>query len=203
MSRLQCWLFIVAVASLSAIGAALGSGCHPVPLTVTVSPATASVATGGTLQFTAKVTGTSNTAVTWSLSGAGCSGAACGTRDSTTANPVTYTAPGTVPSPNTVTLTASLQADPTTSGSATITITGPANNNSKLTGQYAFLFQGFDADGQFAMAGTFTADGNGNITTGVEDINRVSGVTQNLSLTGTYSTGTDNQIGRASCRERV
>ncbi len=54
-------------------------------------------------------------------------------------------------------------------------------------GTYSFLFQGFDKDGTVAIAGAFTSDGNGNITSGTEEINRVSGVVGGSSLSGTYT----------------
>src|SRR5208282_1116152 len=55
------------------------------------------------------------------------------------------------------------------------------------------LFQGSDANGLVAEAGSFTADGNGNITAGLADINRVSGVTTSAAFTGTYSIGADDR----------
>src|SRR5712692_1804968 len=59
----------------------------------------------------------------------------------------------------------------------------------------AFLFNGFDdtTGSQVAVAGSFTADGKGNITTGVEDENGPSGPTLNLLFTGTYNIGSDNR----------
>jgi len=84
---------------------------------VSVTPATVSVPPGTAQQFSATVTGTSNTAVAWGVSGAGCSGAACGTIDSSGR----YTAPATVPSPPIVTVTATSVADPTKSGTANLT----------------------------------------------------------------------------------
>jgi hypothetical protein len=89
---------------------------------VTVSPASPSVSTGTTQQFTASVTGTSNIAVAWSVAGAGCSGAACGTISSSGL----YTAPASVPSPATVTITATSAADQTKSGAANSTIVSSA-----------------------------------------------------------------------------
>ncbi|HEX4921468.1 MAG TPA: hypothetical protein VFV92_12090, partial [Candidatus Bathyarchaeia archaeon] len=76
-------------------------------------------------QFTAKVTGNSNTAVTWSLTqnGTDCTtNSACGTLSSTTANPVTYTAPSTPPNPAVVSVTATSQADNTQSDSLPMSI---------------------------------------------------------------------------------
>ena len=85
---------------------------------VTVTPNSTSVGTGATQQLNASVSGTSNTAVTWSLQGAGCSGSACGTVNSSGL----YTAPSAVPSPATVTVTATSTADPSKTGSASIVI---------------------------------------------------------------------------------
>ena len=95
---------------------------------VTVSPTSASVPTGTTQQFKASVTGTSNTAVAWSVAGAGCSGAACGTINSSGL----YTAPAVVPSPATVTITATSVADPTKSGAVNLTIVGSVKTSPVL-----------------------------------------------------------------------
>jgi len=74
-------------------------------------------------QFKATVTGTSNTAVTWTLSNnsTDCTNNAtlCGSFNSTTGN---YTAPATAPNPAQVTVTATSQADKTQSDSLTVTI---------------------------------------------------------------------------------
>jgi hypothetical protein len=85
---------------------------------VSVTPANVSLSVGATTQFSAAVTGASNTAVAWTVAGAGCSRAACGTIDSNGR----YTAPSAVPSPPTITVTATSIADPTKSGSANLTI---------------------------------------------------------------------------------
>jgi hypothetical protein len=157
------------------------------PVIVTVSPASAVLTVGSQQEFKATVTGIANTAVNWSVSGAGCAGAACGTVTSGGL----YTAPAAVPSPATVKVTATSQADATKSGAATVTVT--PTNNSKLNGQYAFLFKGFDATGANQVAGTFKADGNGHVTAGVQDINRSAGPATNVAFTGTYQVGADNR----------
>src|SRR5207248_1904215 len=68
------------------------------PVSVAVSPKTKSVIAGGTIAFSAAVSGSSNTAVTWSVAG----GASAGTINPTTG---VYTAPGTAGGPFTVTAT--------------------------------------------------------------------------------------------------
>ena len=79
-----------------------------------------------TQQFSAQVTGTTNTGVTWSVqsgvAGQGCAGAACG---SISASGL-YSAPGTAPSPNAISIVATSQADLTTSASATVSIASGA-----------------------------------------------------------------------------
>jgi hypothetical protein len=89
------------------------------------------------------------------------------------------------------------EATPVTAGpqSFGITVAGGANNNSLINGQYSFLFNGYDVNGALTIAGTVTMDGNGNITTGSEDINRAAPanttpsptIFQNATITGTYS----------------
>ncbi len=174
------------------------SGSAPITVpavTVSVAPTTASVAVNTTQQFTATLSNTSNKAVTWTLTqGATACSPGCGTLNSTTANPVAYTAPSTVPASPTVTITATSVADTTKSGSATITVTASNPNNATLNGQYAFLLNGFDAGGAMAIAGSFTADGAGNITGGVEDINRTTGVNTSVAITsGSFSVFADNR----------
>ncbi len=84
-------------------------------ISVQVSPTTATIGPLETFQFTASVKGTSNTAVSWSLSGS-TTGPALG---SISASGL-YTAPGT--SPGSVTITAQSAADSTKQGTATVTI---------------------------------------------------------------------------------
>ena len=91
---------------------------NAMPILITVTPNTAKVVVGGIQQFASNVSGTSNIAVTWSLSGVGCTGAACGMISASGF----YTSPSSVPSPATVTVKATSVADPTKSTSASITI---------------------------------------------------------------------------------
>lgn len=157
------------------------------PVSVTISPPTALLTIGAQRQFQAMVAGSSNLGVTWTVSGAGCVGSACGTVTSAGL----YTAPAAVPNPTTVKVTATAQADSSQSASAVVTVA--PTNNSKLHGQYAFLFKGFDSAGVYEAAASFIADGNGNVTSGIEDINRTSGPQTGLAISGTYQVGGDNR----------
>jgi hypothetical protein len=95
----------------------------PPPISVTVGPTSASVQVSQSTGFTATVQNDSgNKGVSWTVSGTGCSGAACGTLTNVTTTTVTYNAPATAPSPATVTLQATSVADNTKSASAVITI---------------------------------------------------------------------------------
>ncbi len=95
------------------------------PTAVIVSPSSATVQTGGVQQFTATVSPSgANQAVTWSLSGTGCTGASCGTIDATGK----YTAPASVPNPPTVTVRATSVADSAKAAIAAVNIMTAVNN---------------------------------------------------------------------------
>jgi TatA/E family protein of Tat protein translocase len=89
---------------------------------VTVSPAAVTLVVNSTQQFNASVTGTSDTGVTWKVHGVVGGDSTVGT----IAASGLYTAPGSVPSPSTVTVMATSQADVSESASATVTITAAA-----------------------------------------------------------------------------
>jgi len=84
----------------------------PVTVTVTVSPSTATLFAGQSQQFTANVSGTSVTGVTWSIN------SAVGSIDSAGL----YTAPPVISANQTVTVTAASNFAPASTGTATITL---------------------------------------------------------------------------------
>jgi hypothetical protein len=89
----------------------------PPPISVTVSPASASVAPGGTVTFSATVSGTTggqSTAVTWSVQESG---------GGTVSGSGVYSAPG---SAGTFHVAATSVADPSRQGTATVTVTSSA-----------------------------------------------------------------------------
>ncbi|MGB7846201.1 MAG: choice-of-anchor Q domain-containing protein [Candidatus Acidiferrum sp.] len=112
----------VVISMLMIIGCGASTTRTPTPVSVTISPTLATVATGATQQFTATVQNTSNTAVTWQVNGVAGGNATVGAISTSGL----YTAPAVVPSPATVTVTAVSQADPTKSASAQVTITPTA-----------------------------------------------------------------------------
>src|SRR6266849_7393282 len=115
-------LGIVSLAFLAGCGGSTSQSANnqPAPPTaVSVSPSSVTVTAGGVQQFTAIVSPSgANQVVNWSVSGTGCSGASCGTIDSTGR----YTAPSSVPSSPTVTVTATSVSDSTKFGSASVTV---------------------------------------------------------------------------------
>lgn len=157
------------------------------PVTVTISPASAIVAAGSSQQFHASVSGSTNTSVTWKVTGSGCSGNSCGSVSAAGL----YTAAASLPSSAAVVVTATAQANNTSAASATVTLV--ASNNSKLSGQYAFFFSGFDSNGEYQAAGSFTADGSGSIVSGEEDVNNFVGPSTSVPIGGTYQVTSDNR----------
>jgi hypothetical protein len=133
-------------------------------IAIAISPAYAFLSpSGGTLstqQFIATVSGTSNTAVTWSVQSAvaaqGCAGAACGSVSATGL----YSAPNAAPSPNAMFVIATSQADATKSASATIAITnGPMIDTILPSSVIAGAVESipFEVQGQSFVAGSGNA----------------------------------------------
>jgi len=88
---------------------------------IRVSPGSAEVGAGAKQQFSAILTRTENSAVSWSVQGPGCKALACG---SISADGL-YTAPSSVPNPPQVTVTTALASDPSETDSAIVTIVQP------------------------------------------------------------------------------
>lgn len=137
---------------------------------VTVSPASAIVPAGASQDFTATVTDTSNTSVTWTVDGIPNGNATVGQACTPNSNPciaptgaettVEYVAPTSQPQPSTVTLTATSQADTTVSGSAEVTVSAPAQPGVTLAPFYAFP----GPSQQLQFFANFTGMANANVT---------------------------------------
>jgi len=106
-----------------------GGGGQSTPPAISVSLAPANQTTidqGQTLNFTATVANDSSSkGVTWSVSGAGCSGSACGTFTNAAALTATYNAPTPVSSNLTVSVLATSVADTSKSASSSVVVTPP------------------------------------------------------------------------------
>jgi hypothetical protein len=124
--------------------------CGPSGVTVSVSPTAATVASGGAQQFTATVTGSTNTAVTWTATAGSISSSGL------------LTAP-TVSAKTTVTVTATSQADTTQTASAPVTVTPPAPPNT-----FGYAVQGATVGSTMSNSVTATryqmAGQNGTVT---------------------------------------
>src|SRR3954447_16863654 len=104
-------LMVLLVCALSGCGGGNTSPPPPPPPTIKITPASANVAAGGSLQFAASLMGSSNPAVTWEINGIAAGSAAVGTISSSGR----YVAPVTA---NQVVVSAVLQSDQSTSGKA-------------------------------------------------------------------------------------
>ena len=93
----------------------------PAAISVTVSPLTTSVRAGASATFSAAVTGTSNTGVTWHVDDVAGGSTSLGTIDTSGK----YTAPATVPNPNSVTVKAVSSADSSKNGASAVTLLNP------------------------------------------------------------------------------
>lgn len=70
---------------------------------------------------------------------------------------------------------------------------------SSLAGNYAFGWSGVDsAGGRLAGVGSYTTDQNGNLSTGLADINDAGTVSQMVTLTGSYGQTIDATSGRGT-----
>ena len=149
------------------------SGSTTTTVTVIVSPAAASLQTKQTQQFTATVSGTSSTAVTWQVNNVNGGNPTFGTIDSNGL----YTAPAVVPTPSNVTITAILQSDTTKTGVASVSISNsglpvvvtPGTISVAAGAQQTFVAtvgSSTISPGWSVHCGSLVAGGCGSITTG-------------------------------------
>ncbi len=97
-------------------------GSPPPTVSVSVSPNLVNVRIGGTQTFSASVSGTSSQTVTWQVDNVTGGSAATGAIDSSGV----YTAPASLPNPNSITIEAVSAADPGVTGSSAATLWNPA-----------------------------------------------------------------------------
>jgi hypothetical protein len=112
---------------------------QPIQVSISVSPSTASLQSGGQQQFSATVSGTTNTAVTWTASGG------------TVSSGGQYTAPS---SAGTYTVTATSAADSSKSASAVVTVTQPVQVSISVSPTTANLQTGGQQQFSTAVSGT-------------------------------------------------
>ncbi len=152
------------------VAATLILGCSNGTTTTTTTPqvqvsvtGSSSVRLGSTAQFTAAVTNTTNTAVTWQINGAGGGNSTVGTITSAGL----YTPPATIPANNTMTITAVSTVSSSASGSVQISILNPVptvtSSTATLTTGTSYLL---DVEGaNFVSGAQIMAAGNSVSTT--------------------------------------
>ncbi len=160
------------------------------------NPITSITAGGANATINATVSNdVNNQGVSWDLFTAGttneCS-PACGTIVSSTSTSVVYMPPATVPGSTQASLVATSVADNTQSATDTFTIQAMSTGNlGFLNGPYAMEASGFDDihGNALTLAGSFVADGNGNIVSAEFDVNDNFGVSNVVIPTnaGTYT----------------
>jgi hypothetical protein len=171
-------------------------------LTVTLTTVFSSVTVNEFIGITATVTNDPNLAgVSWSVS-CGSTGA-CGSFSPTTTPSgvaTTYHAPATVPTGNTVTITATSVTSPAVSASVIIVVTNPPT--ALTPGIYVFSLLGQESDGgSYSVAGAFTVSTGGAITSGEQDFIDVDPNTfqarplkDSILNTSTYTTSSDGNL---------
>jgi uncharacterized protein (DUF1800 family) len=158
-------LFSVLASSLILVAGGCGTSGTVPPQnsqpSVTVSGGS-QVRLGSTVTFTANVSNLSSNAVTWQVNGAAGGNGTVGTISSAGV----YTPPATIPSANTVTVTAVSVASPSTSGSAQLSILNPVPSVTTAT---ATLVSGtsysLDVAGASFVNGAQIQAGGANVTT--------------------------------------
>ena len=128
---LLLFVFAAALFQADCAGVTSGSGGNPgappppppppPAISVSVAPNPVNVRAGQAQPFTATVTGTSNTSVTWEVNGVSGGAMATGTISASGV----YLAPATLPSPNSVTVQAVSMANSSASGQSAVTLENP------------------------------------------------------------------------------
>jgi hypothetical protein len=164
-------LLLFAIVALSGCGGVTQQTAPPLPIIVNLTTAPpSSLAGGGSANVAATVINdVAGGRVSWSCTPS----AACGSFNPTTTTSggtTTYTAPAAAPAGGQVSIIATSMTDGTKNASASVKITGTASNAS-LKGKYALLITAATGQlGTSVCAASVTADGNGLITGGVEEL---------------------------------
>ncbi len=164
-----------------------------VQITSPSAPVTLTAGAANTVSFSATEIGGTSGIILWYVGPVGGLGVLGGnaTLGTITASGV-YSAPRTPPIGQTVSVTAVAQDSPTSTASLSVTIAG--YSTSSLQGRFAFSLSGNNAAGHFSRAGSFVADGAGNLSSVLEDVtNTASATTTPISATGSYTVGADGR----------
>ena len=152
----------------------------PPPVVVTVAPANATVQLNGTQTFTSTVSGSANTAVTWSVNGINGGSATVGT---ITSGGV-YTAPAVLPSPSTVTVRATSVANPNSSASAAVALVPPPP---PITVAVSPATASVSLGSTLSLSATVTGSPNTSVVWSVNGVNGGSPSLGTISAAGLYT----------------
>jgi len=147
---------------------------------LTLSPASASVAAGSTQLYT--VTNGNGDAITWQVNGITGGNASVGTISGSGL----YTAPAVPPISQPLSITAT-QDSMSASAAATVTY-----SSQSLSGQFVFTFSEMHGSSITNTVGMITADGSGNIS-GTEDVRSPTNYYPSQPLTGNYTLSANGQ----------
>src|SRR5712664_1627110 len=171
----------------------------PAGVQVSVSPPTANIRAGDSFPFSAVVSGTTNTAVTWSITGTAGNPPVIGTI-SANGN---YTAPATLPNPNAITVRATSASDTSVSGTSSVTLLNPTpvltgiNPSSVGTGNFTLTVTG----GKFAN-GVQVLFGTTPVQTTFGSVTQLT-ATGSASAPGAYAVSVSNPNPGASASSSV
>jgi hypothetical protein len=160
----------------------------PSSVAVSVSPMTANIRAGSSYKFSASVSGTSNTSVTWSVNSVSGGNSTLGTVDSSG----NYTASTSLPTPNTVSVTATSAADSTKSASSAVTLLNPTPSLTGISpssinlGTYSITVTGSN----FVTGAKVLISGNA-LTTAFLSSTQLTAV-GNASSAGTFAVAVEN-----------
>ena len=139
------WLALIAITQQVACGGKTTTApiADPAPVaSVTISPSSAPLSVGGNVQFVVTVQNASNPAVTWEVNGIPGGNSTVGTITPAGAATASYLAPASVAATLTVTVSAVLQADGVTTGTATVTVSPPSAAQISISPPSASVVQG-------------------------------------------------------------
>jgi len=166
-----------------------GSGGSSGSSGVTVTPSGVQVLAGATRQMAATAVDGS-TVFTWQVNGITSGNSSVGTISQSGL----YTAPNLPPPGGKVTITAIEQSNTSQSGTAALNI---GYSNASLNGAYVFTMGGLSSGAPWNAIGEFSANGAGQLTNGLQDINNGTSVQPLTPFSGTYSI-TPNGFGTIS-----
>ena len=175
---------LILILSAGSCGGSGGGGNNPPPpptSTVTITPKTATLSTGAAQQFSASISGATDQTVRWEVNGIPGGDRTHGFISQS----AVYIAPVTVPNPPAVSVTAVSFADPTKSGSATVTIQARSGVSVAITGNGAPVT--VPTYGSYAFTATVAGTANTAVTWQVNGVTGGSALTGTISSQGVYS----------------